>query len=122
MKAGFVMRKRAYPAGKTWEKELARIVERLVRQYHPEKIVLFGSLAKGEGSSESDVDLLVIKRTGERRVNRRVEALRGISRKIPLDVIVLTPEEVEFLRKEGSPFIREVLSTGKVLYEQKPLV
>jgi predicted nucleotidyltransferase len=122
MKTEFAMRKHAYSAGKTWEKELTRIVERLVRRYHPEKIVLFGSLAKGEESSESDIDLLVIKRTGERRVNRRVEALRGISRKIPLDVIVLTPEEVEFLRKEGSSFIQEVLSTGKVLYEQKPLV
>jgi len=116
------MRKRTCFREDFWEKELARIVERLVRRYHPEKIVLFGSLAKGEGSSESDVDLLVIKRTGERRVNRRVEALRGLSRKVPLDVIILTPEEVEFLRKEGSPFIREVLSTGKVLYEQKPLV
>jgi len=116
------MRKRTRFREDFREKELVRIVERLVRQYHPEKIVLFGSLAKGEGSSESDVDLLVIKRTGERRVNRRVEALRGLSRKVPLDVIILTPEEVEFLRKEGSPFIREVLSTGKVLYEQKPLV
>jgi predicted nucleotidyltransferase len=106
---------------KLWEKELARIVERLVQQYKPEKIVLFGSLAKGRGSGESDVDLLVIKRTGERRVNRRVEALKGVSRRVPLDVIVLTPEEVEFLRKKGSSFIQEILSTGKVLYEQKPL-
>ncbi|MBC7217321.1 MAG: nucleotidyltransferase domain-containing protein, partial [Candidatus Caldatribacterium sp.] len=52
----------------------------------------------------------------------RAEALRGIPRRVPLDVIVPTPEETALLEREGSPFIQEVLSTGKVVYEQEPLV
>lgn len=104
------------------ERELIRLVKAIARQYQPEKIVLFGSLARGEGSKESDVDLLIVKRTVAPRIHRRVEALRGIPRNIPLDVIVLTPEELEFLEKEQSPFIREILAEGKVVYDQESLV
>ncbi|MBC7218218.1 MAG: nucleotidyltransferase domain-containing protein, partial [Candidatus Caldatribacterium sp.] len=67
---------------------MTRIIGELVQQYHPERIILFGSLSRGEETEESDIDLLIIKRTGERRVNRRAEALRGIPRRVPLDVIV----------------------------------
>lgn len=116
------MKKGAHRRGKPRKEELTRIIEELVQQYHPEKVILFGSLSRSEETEESDIDLLIIKRTGERRVNRRVEALRGIPRRVPLDVIVLTPEEVALLEREGSPFIQEVLSTGKVVYEQEPLV
>lgn len=103
------------------EKELASVVEAIVRRYRPEKIILFGSLARGEDSEESDIDLLIVKRTATRRIYRRIEALKGIPRSVPLDVLVLTPEEIDFLEKEQSPFIREILAEGKVLYERESL-
>ena len=115
------MKKKASSPKALFEKELASIVKKLVEQYRPEKIIVFGSLAQGRVDAESDLDLLVIKRTGERRLNRRIEALRGVPRNIPLDVIILTPEEIAILEKEKSPFIQEILATGKVVYEQKPL-
>lgn len=104
------------------EKEVARLVKILVRRYQPEKIILFGSLACGKVTEESDIDLLVIKRTRKPRIYRRSKALGGIPRKVPLDVLILTPEEVAFLEEKQSPFIREILTQGKVLYERKPLV
>ncbi|MGC8778682.1 MAG: nucleotidyltransferase domain-containing protein [Candidatus Caldatribacteriaceae bacterium] len=104
------------------EKEVTRLVKLLVRRYQPEKIILFGSLARGEVSEESDIDLLVIKKTEDPRMYRRSKALSGIPRKVPLDVLILTPEEVKFLEEKQSPFIREILTQGKVLYERKPLV
>lgn len=104
------------------EKEVARLVKVLVRRYQPEKIILFGSLAYGKATEESDIDLLVIKETREPRIYRRSKALSGIPRRVPLDVLILTPEEVAFLEEKQSPFIREILTQGKVLYERKPLV
>ena len=49
---------------------------------------------------------------------RREEAMRGIRQTVPLDLLILTPDELEFLEREGSPFIREILDTGVVVYEQ----
>ncbi|BER91405.1 nucleotidyltransferase domain-containing protein [Atrimonas thermophila] len=104
------------------EKEIARLVKVLVRRYQPEKIILFGSLARGKATEESDIDLLIIKKTKEPRIYRRSKALRGIPRKVPLDVLILTPEEVKFLEEKQSPFIREITTQGKTLYERRPLV
>jgi len=104
------------------KKEIARLVKVLVRRYQPEKIILFGSLAHGKATEESDIDLLIIKKTKEPRIYRRSKALRGIPRKAPLDVLILTPEEVKFLEEKQSPFIREITTQGKILYERRPLV
>jgi hypothetical protein len=49
---------------------------------------------------------------------RREEAMRGIHQTTPLDLLILTPDELEFLEREGSSLIREILSTGVVVYEQ----
>jgi hypothetical protein len=49
---------------------------------------------------------------------RREEAMRGIRQTVPLDLLILTPDELELLEREGSPFIREILDTGIVVYEQ----
>jgi predicted nucleotidyltransferase len=101
------------------EKELYKIVATLVEKYEPEKIIFFGSLATGGIHEWSDIDLLIVKETSTRRFYRRAEALKGIERNIPLDLIILTPEEVRFLCGERAFFIKDVLEQGHVVYEKE---
>ena len=90
--------------------------------YQPEKIILFGSAARGDTDEYSDVDLIVIKDTDQRFVQRLVETARLISRNISVnvDVLVYTPAELSAMLEEGRPFIEQALKEGKVLYEKPP--
>ena len=101
------------------EEELRRIMAILVEKYQPEKIILFGSLAAGRINEWTDIDLLIIKETDKRPLDRALEAysLLGNYRE-PMDIIVYTPAEVDLLLREGSFFVSEVLTDGKVLYEK----
>jgi len=96
------------------------IVERLAKEYQPSRIVLFGSYAHGHSDHDSDIDLLIIKDTQDRPIDRRVAASRVISdpkRLIPLELLVLTPHEVEERLKVNDQFLKEILEGGKLLYE-----
>jgi predicted nucleotidyltransferase len=99
--------------------ELQKIVSVLIENYQPEKIILFGSLASDEVKEESDIDLLLVKKSDKRPLERVMEvmALLGYPR-VALDIFVYTPEEIEYLRKEESQFIEDILEHGKVLYEK----
>jgi len=99
---------------------LEEVVQRIVQTVHPEKIVLFGSRARGDHRTDSDVDLLVIQETVEPRYRRSVPIRRAIVGLIPSkDVIVYTPGEVEEWQDIPNSFIATALSEGKVLYEKK---
>jgi HEPN domain-containing protein/predicted nucleotidyltransferase len=86
--------------------------------YGPEKIILFGSAARGETDEYSDLDLIVIKKTDKRFVERLVEAGSFISPEVSVDILVYTPEELRAMIEEWNPFIEEALKDGKVLYEK----
>ncbi|MGB9633135.1 MAG: nucleotidyltransferase domain-containing protein [Chloroflexaceae bacterium] len=95
------------------------IVERLVADYQPERIVLFGSFAAGEPDADSDIDLLIIKTTTESPLERRVRVRRLIAdpeRRVPFSPLVLTPEELERRLALGDPFYQDILAHGKTLY------
>lgn len=95
------------------------MVEKLVNQYTPQKIILFGSYASGQAHSDSDVDLLIIKETTERFIERWVAVRHILSdprRKVGLDVLVLTPQEVSERLARGDQFVAEIINNGKVLY------
>lgn len=98
---------------------IQEIVRRLVAEYAPQKIILFGSYAYGQPGKDSDIDLLIIKVTQE-RFSDRLDAVRrvaaGAHRRIPFEPIVLTPEEVEQRLKVGDQFIAEIVQKGKVLH------
>lgn len=100
-------------------RELQRIVHLLIERYQPEKIVLFGSLATGNVRETSDIDLLLVKQSEKRPLERILEVMALLEYpRIALDIFVYTPEEVAYLRDEGSPFIEEILCSGRVLYEK----
>jgi HEPN domain-containing protein/predicted nucleotidyltransferase len=99
---------------------LKDISGRLIKYYDPERIILFGSYDEKSLRNGSDIDLIVIKQTDKRLIERQMEVERIIcDRLLPLDIIVYTSEEVRFLYSIGSPFIEEVMEKGRVLYMRK---
>lgn len=95
------------------------ILEKLLRGYAPEKVILFGSYAYGSPRPGSDIDLLIIKKTSERFIDRWVTVRRLLSdpkRMISLETLVLTPEELSRRLAIGDQFLAEILEKGAVLY------
>nr|MDO8077116.1 nucleotidyltransferase domain-containing protein [Candidatus Freyarchaeota archaeon] len=100
---------------------ISEIVEKLKSEYKPLKIILFGSYAYGNPVEDSDIDLLILKDTGKRRVDRFVEVKRIIynpNRGVPVSPLVYTPAELEERLRIGDAFIKEILQKGVVLYER----
>ena len=98
---------------------ISDIVDKIKREYRPTRIILFGSHAYGSADRDSDIDLLIIKDTKERLIDRGVAVLRLVSdpgRLIPFEPVVLTPEEVNERLALGDQFIKEILQKGEVLY------
>ncbi len=100
------------------EKELSRIVGITVKEYAPEKIILFGSLAEGKLHEWSDIDLLIVKETALRPVARCLELFRIIQPKVGIDLFIYTPKEYDALLREKYSFLLDILKRGKVLYEK----
>ena len=98
-------------------KLINEMVNRIVEHFDPEKIILFGSHARGEAGPESDVDLLVVMPiTGSKR-KKMVEI--GVSlHDIPLakDILVTTPEDFEWRKEIVGTIERPAAREGKVLY------
>jgi len=98
---------------------ISRILEKLIAEYAPRKVILFGSYAHGNPGPDSDIDLLIIKETSERFIDRWVTVqgiLTGAHRSIPVETLVLTPQEVENRIYIGDQFIIEIWEKGEVLY------
>ncbi|KYK28425.1 MAG: nucleotidyltransferase domain-containing protein [Theionarchaea archaeon] len=101
------------------KKVIQNMVQKLVSEYAPQKVILFGSYGYGSPDLDSDIDLLIIKETSERFIDRWVEVQRiltGMHRSIPVETLVLTPQEVEKRLAIGDQFIEEIMEKGEVLY------
>lgn len=100
---------------------LQEITERLIAEFQPEQIILFGSRAWGKPDDDSDVDLLVIVPHSDMKpIQRAVRArrcLRGI--RMPKDILVKTRAEVDKYRDVYASLECEILERGKVLYERR---
>lgn len=100
------------------QKELDRVLKVIKSQYQPEKVFLFGSLANGKVHEWSDIDLMIIKKTGRRPVERCLELSRLIQPRVGIDLFIYTPEEFKALKREKFSHLLTILETGKVLYEK----
>lgn len=103
------------------DKILNEIVEKLQREYKPLKIILYGSYAYGTPNIDSDIDLLIVKNTSERSVDRFVKVKKIIynpKRKIPVSPLIYSPDEVKERLRIGDDFIKEILNKGVTLYEK----
>ena len=98
-------------------KEIQSITRQIVEKYRPEKIILFGSVAKGEWSSDSDADFLIIKKDTPLFGSDRIRELsRLIERNIPVDFLVYRPDEFNKRLKMDDPFLKAIIKEGRVLY------
>ncbi len=98
---------------------ILNVVKKIKEHYAPEKIVLYGSFAYGKPDEDSDIDLLIIKDTRERPIDRRVYVRRVVSnlrKGHPFSSIVVTPQELKERLEIGDQFFKEILLKGKVLY------
>ena len=102
-----------------YHEQIVQLTARIVEAERPEKIILFGSYASGTATESSDIDLLVISRSTIPRREREVRLTRQLfGSGVPYDLLVLTPEEMEERLRRNGPFIREILSTGQVVYQR----
>ena len=104
-------------SGKPDRAILADTIKRVVAAAQPEKIVLFGSAARGTMGPDSDLDLLVIKGGKFNRHRVTTAIYRELSGEIAVDAIVVTPEEVERYRNSHCLVICPAMREGKVVYE-----
>jgi predicted nucleotidyltransferase len=99
---------------------LAYIVEKIVRNVAPQRIILFGSQARGDAGQTSDVDLLIVQDSdlSNREMRRQIEYLLW-GRRFGVDLIVRRPEEVQRNVDDDNPFYtHHILEEGQVLYER----
>ncbi|MBI4844082.1 MAG: nucleotidyltransferase domain-containing protein [Nitrospirae bacterium] len=95
------------------------ILKQLVSHLDVVKIIQFGSYVSGKPTKDSDLDLLVILNTKEKGIKRYAMVSELLEpRKIPMDIIVKTPDEIKTREGMFDPFMRNILKTGKVLYEK----
>ena len=98
-------------------KTIDELTSQIVREFNPERVILFGSHAYGEPTKDSDVDILVVLPFKGKPVRKAIEIRNRISAKIPLDLIVRTPQQIAERVAQNDWFIREIVERGRVLYE-----
>jgi predicted nucleotidyltransferase len=102
------------------QQQINAMISEIVSGYHPEKIYLFGSYAKGNQNENSDIDLFIVKDTNKTRSDRNREVRKYIKTypKNGLDVFVLTPAELKQGMQEVVNIGKEAVTTGKLVYER----
>ena len=98
---------------------LEQIVEILVREYQPERIVLFGSYAHGQPDEESDIDLLIVKESEKSFPKRWADVcdlLGDVVGTIPFSPMVVTPGELRERLEIGDHFFQGIITDGEVIY------
>lgn len=97
--------------------QVQSLCDQIVRGFHPERIILFGSYANGDPTPDSDVDILVVMRFEGSSRQQAAKIRTVIDTTVALDLIVRTPEQISERRAMGDFFINEITTQGKVLYE-----
>jgi len=98
------------------------VVQKIVQEVQPEKIILFGSYARGDFGRDSDLDLFIAVDGGKessRLVRRKIDGLLW-GRRFPIDLIVRNKQEIEWnFKAKNSFYLHHIFKEGKVLYEKK---
>lgn len=102
---------------KATSEQIQRVCDEIVRGFHPERIVLFGSYACGDPTPESDVDILVVMSFEGSSREQAAKIRTVIDTTVALDLLVRTPEQISERLAMGDFFIYEITTQGKVLYE-----
>ena len=102
-----------------YEVAAREMVHRIVKQFHPEKIIAFGSLVRGQAGPDSDLDILVIMPVqGSCRQKANEIDLALADRTIPMDIIVVTPDQFDRQKNMMATIASAAALEGKVMYER----
>ena len=97
--------------------QIQKFCDAVAREFHPKKIVLFGSYAYGKPTKDSDVDLLVVMPFDRKKGRKSLEIRQRIPADFPLDLLVRTPKFIAQRLAWGDCFTQEIFAKGKVMYE-----
>jgi predicted nucleotidyltransferase len=99
------------------QERVAHIIASL-EEYDPQRVIVFGSWARGDEDEYSDLDLVIIKETQERFLDRLEKVYELVKPTFAMDVLVYTPQELQEMREGDNPFIEMVLREGVTIYER----
>lgn len=102
-----------------YESEARKLAKQIAAKYKPEKIILFGSLANGKITEDSDIDLLVIKNTKKDYWKRAKEIARIIDIDMPNDVLNISTKELKERISLKDDFVLDIINKGKIIYEKR---
>lgn len=97
--------------------EVTEVAALIAERFQPDHIVLFGSRATQRADAESDADLMVIMETATSPIKQAVAIVRTVPHRIPLDVLVRTPEQIAIGLAEENFFILDLMTEGITLFE-----
>ncbi|MEB3120679.1 MAG: nucleotidyltransferase domain-containing protein [Snowella sp.] len=99
------------------QSKILNLVQKIIEDFQPQKIILFGSYAYGQPRDDSDIDLLVILPFTEKKSQKSLEILNKIKPIFALDLLVRTPSEIQQRLEWGDFLLQEIFEKGKILYE-----
>ena len=98
-------------------RQIQAYADEVARRFQPEKIILFGSHARGRPASDSDVDLLVVMPHSERAPYQAAKIKAAVRAPFSMDLLVRSPQYLRRRLAMGDGFIREIVEQGRVLHE-----
>jgi predicted nucleotidyltransferase len=105
--------RRSYPV------RVRKTIDCIARGYTPKQIWLHGSFARGDFHQESDLDLIIIKETSKKFLDRIEEVLQYVPCGIAVQPMVYTPREMDTMMAEKNVFLEQAFSEGLLVYEQQ---
>ena len=98
--------------------DIQAVVNRIAQAFDPERVVLFGSHARGTATNDSDVDLLVILSFEGKPFWKSLEITNYVNPAFAIDLLARRPDDTQRRYAQGDPLIREALDQGRILYER----
>ncbi len=98
--------------------DIIEYANEVVRQFQPERIILFGSYAEGKATADSDVDLFVEMNHTQSSLQQALVIRKAIKRTFPLDLVVKNPREIQQRLRQNDFFLKTIMNDGQVLYER----
>jgi uncharacterized protein len=102
----------------TTMQDIQSVGHQIGQEFHPQRVILFGSHAKDAARADSDIDILVITPFQGSGFRQSLKILNRLDLRLPIDLITYRPEDVERRYRDGDPLVREALDHGKVLYAE----
>ena len=98
-------------------KEIRAVARRIGREFRPQRVILFGSHARGEAGEDSDVDFLIVMPSRRHTASKSTEIRLKVRPPFATDILVRTPQAIRERVRMGDWFMEDILREGKVLYD-----